>query len=155
DEDVDRVAARTIKADGTVVDVPSSAIFDRTVVKTGGVRLNVKSFAMPAVEPGSILEYRWRELHRPVLFYRRINVQREIPVRRFTFGLKPVPDPIYSISTAAFQAHMSPFEKGKDGFSYTTLRDIPAFREEPQQPPDASVKMWILTFYVEFKSPHG
>ena len=33
-------------------------IFDRTVVAIGGVTLKAKSFVLPAVVPGSVIEYR-------------------------------------------------------------------------------------------------
>src|SRR6185295_3447361 len=55
------IAARTIKTDGTIIELKKEDIFDRTVVKTSGLKYKAKSFAMPGVEPGCIIEYRWRE----------------------------------------------------------------------------------------------
>ena len=50
DEDI---AARTIKPDGTIVELDKSAIFERTIIRTRGVKIKVKSFTLPAVETGS------------------------------------------------------------------------------------------------------
>ncbi|MBA2341744.1 MAG: DUF3857 domain-containing protein, partial [Pyrinomonadaceae bacterium] len=56
------IAARTIKPDGQIIELKKDNIFERTVVKTNGIKIRVKSFAMPGVEPGAIIEYRWREV---------------------------------------------------------------------------------------------
>ena len=52
------IEARTIHPDGSIV--PLSGKFDDLLsFKTIGTRINVATFTMPAVEVGSILEYRW------------------------------------------------------------------------------------------------
>src|SRR5260221_14609332 len=56
------VKGRTIKADGTEVALKSDSVYERDLVRTGRTRLKGKSFAMPGVEPGAIVEYRWQEL---------------------------------------------------------------------------------------------
>ena len=55
------VHGRTIKADGTEIELKKDSVFERDVVRTGRRRYRVKSFAMPGVEPGAIVEYRWKE----------------------------------------------------------------------------------------------
>src|SRR5258708_21782341 len=55
------VFARTVKPDGSTIEVKKEDVYERTIVKTGGLRVKVKSFALPGVEPGAIIEYRWRE----------------------------------------------------------------------------------------------
>src|SRR5215217_4898430 len=56
------IAGRTIKPDGTFVELKKEDVFDRTIVKASGVKVKAKSFAMPAVVAGSIIEYRWKEV---------------------------------------------------------------------------------------------
>jgi len=51
------VAGRTIKPDGTIVELKKDAVFQRDIVKVGGIKIKAVSFAMPAVEPGVIIEY--------------------------------------------------------------------------------------------------
>ena len=46
------IAARTIKPDGTIVELKKDAIFNRVIIKTSGIKLKAKSFALPGVEPG-------------------------------------------------------------------------------------------------------
>ena len=55
------VAGRTIKTDGTIVELDKKAVFKRDLVRAGGLTRKAVSFAMPGVEPGAIVEYRWKE----------------------------------------------------------------------------------------------
>jgi Domain of Unknown Function with PDB structure (DUF3857)/Transglutaminase-like superfamily len=52
------IEARTIQPDGTVVPLTGKAA-DLLVVKSHGDALNARVFTLPAVQVGSILEYRW------------------------------------------------------------------------------------------------
>src|SRR6266487_2809031 len=57
------VAARTIKADGSVVELKKADTYERTIIKGNDVRVKAVSFAVPGIAPGTIVEYRWREVH--------------------------------------------------------------------------------------------
>src|ERR1044071_4951443 len=86
------IAARTIKPDGSIVELNKKDIFERTIVKASGLKVKAKSFAMPAVEPGCIIEYRWREVRvRQDAHYLRLQFQRDIPVQRVEYLVKPFP----------------------------------------------------------------
>jgi hypothetical protein len=52
------ISGRTVHADGSVVPFEGK-IFDKAVVKGGGIRINVKSFTLPDVQVGSIIDYRY------------------------------------------------------------------------------------------------
>ena len=56
------IAARVIKADGSIIELKKEDVLERTIVKANGVKVKAKSFALPGVEPGAIVEYRWREV---------------------------------------------------------------------------------------------
>ena len=76
------IAGRTIKPDGTIVELKKVAVFERILVKAGGLKVKAKSFAMPAVEPGAIIEYRWREIREDqIANYVRLPFQRDVPVQ--------------------------------------------------------------------------
>src|ERR671919_351753 len=49
------VAARTIKPDGSIVELLKDDIIEKTVVKANGLKLKTKTFAFPGVEPGAII----------------------------------------------------------------------------------------------------
>ena len=55
------VAGRTIKADGTIVELKKDSIFDRELAKTKGFKAHGKTFVLPNVEVGDIIEYQYKE----------------------------------------------------------------------------------------------
>jgi hypothetical protein len=149
---ITEIAGRTIHKDGSTVELKNDAVFDRTVVKKGDVKVNVKSFAMPAVEPGCLIEYRWKEIRNDAIAsYIRLQLQREIPVQRVTYHLKPLSlsgfD--YGMRTITFNGKAPQFTKEPGGFYATTMTNVPAFDEEPYMPAEEQVRPWVLVYYAE------
>jgi hypothetical protein len=146
------VAGRTIKPDGTIVELKKDAIFDRTIVKAGNRKFKAKSFAMPAVEPGVIIEYRWKEVWPNQLAnYVRLHFQREIPVQLVRYYVKPaeLSGAVTSVSMSykAFNGSPPPLTKDKDGFYTTSMANMPAVHAEPRMPPSDQLRVWMLVFY--------
>lgn len=141
------IAGRTIKPDGTIVELKKDAVFDREIIKFGRFKLKAKSFALPGIEPGSIIEYRWREVHNGGANYVKLEFQREIPVQQVRYYLKPHPYALYPLKTITFQCAPPPFVKDKTGFYFTEMTNMPSFREEPHMPPEDQVKKWMLVYY--------
>ncbi|MBO0726637.1 MAG: DUF3857 domain-containing protein, partial [Blastocatellia bacterium] len=86
------IAARTIKPDGSIVEMKKDAVFDREIVRLSGVKVKAKSFALPAVEPGSIVEYRWIERRPWTSVYTRLQLQRDFPIQSVKYYIKPSGD---------------------------------------------------------------
>ena len=146
------IAARTIKPDGTISEIKKEDILERVIVKEGGRKIKAKSFAMKGVEPGAIIEYRWKEVRNDRLAnYIRLDFQRDVPVQNVKYYLKPLSLPgfTYGMRAQTFQSHTTPFVKEKDGSYSTTMSYVPAFREEPRMPPEASIRPWMLVYYSE------
>lgn len=146
--DVLNVAARTIKPDGTIVELKSSEIFKRTTVKTDDARESVISFAAPALERGAILEYRWRELvadsltnEVPLPFY------REIPVHITRYFVRPLDNDAVDMKAMTFNGTFTPFARQRDGFQLATLSNVPATRDEPFATPEFDRGPWMLVYY--------
>lgn len=142
------IAARTIKPDGSIIEMKKDAVFDKTLVKAGGLKIKAKSFALPSVEPGVIIEYRWKEFRR-VSFYMRFQLQRDIPVQVVKYYIKPYPSFQYGMRLACFNGVTVPLQKEKNGFVSATVNNVTAFREEPRMPPEDQVRRWMLIFYAE------
>lgn len=147
------VEGRTIKPDGTILELKKDAIFDKVVEKAKGVKIRVVSFAMPGVEPGSIIEYRWmRNVGEFISRYVPLDVQSEYPVRELIFHVKPVtgqyvhwPD----MRMMNFGCNPDKVVNEAGGFTLISLHNIPAFHDEPEMPPEYSAKQWILIYYQE------
>ena len=145
---VNDIAARTIKADGTIVELNKKDIFDRTVVKGSGLKYKARSFAMPAVEPGCIIEYRWREIRlNDDANYLRLQFQREIPVQRVQYFIKPYAYEGAGLNYIMLHGNSPGFVKEKGGFYSTTMTNMPAYHEESRMPPEDQVKTWMLVYY--------
>jgi hypothetical protein len=144
------VAGRTIKADGTIVELKKEDVFEKIIVRAGDQKLKAKTFAMPSVEPGAIIEYRWREVYPgKSANLTRLYFQRDIPVQTVTYYLKPASNlvGVESLRYQPFHMDMPKFDKGKNGFYSTTLTNVPAYHEEPRMPPEDEVRKWMLLYY--------
>jgi hypothetical protein len=142
------IAARTIKPDGSIVELKKDDIFERDIVRASGLKMKAKSFAMPAVEPGCIIEYRWREVRvKENAHYLRLQFQRDIPVRRVQYLIKPYEYEGMSFNSITMQGQSTPWVKEKNGFYSTTMANMPAVQDEPRMPPEDQVKTWMLVYY--------
>jgi hypothetical protein len=139
------IAARVIKADGTIVELKKDEVFERTLVKANGVKVKAKSFALPGIEPGSIIEYRWREvIPNGTADKLRLHFQRDIPIQSVSYFLKP----FRGMKYLNFHMGETGFVKDKDGFSRLTMNNMPAFHEEPRMPPEDEVRSWVFLYYT-------
>jgi hypothetical protein len=152
---IDYIAGRTIKPDGTIVELSKDAIHERVVAKASGVKIRARSFAMPGVEVGAIVEYRWKEIRdRSGLRPFRLQFQREFPVEKVTYFIKPIPREemeSYGINAQMavrpFNCRPSAITQDKEGYNVTSLENVPAFQEEPMMPGEPNVRPWLLVTY--------
>ena len=140
------VAARTIKPDGTIIELAKEDIIEKVVVKVSGLKLRTKTFAFPGIEPGAIIEYKWKEVASNTSAHNmRLQFQRDIPVQSITYHIKPPREAFFDVR--AFNMEKFQFHKEKDGFQTTTVTKMPAFHEEPLMPPEDSVRAWAMVRY--------
>jgi hypothetical protein len=146
---VSDISARTIKADGAIVELKKEDIFERSIIKASGAKIKAKSFAMPGIEPGAIIEYRWKEVRvNQSAFYVRLEFQRNIPVQQVKYLIKPFPFEGHSFRSITLHGQTTPFSKEKNGFYFTTMTNVPALHEESRMPPENQTKTWMLVYYA-------
>lgn len=144
------IDGRTIKSDGSIIGLKKEDVFERTIVKASGVKVKAKSFAMPAVEAGCIIEYRWREVRvNQSANYIRLQMQRDIPVQQVKYLIKPYPFEGLSFRSMTFNGRGpgASLKKDKNGFYSLSMVDMPGVYEESRMPPEDEVKTWILVYY--------
>jgi hypothetical protein len=136
------LAARVIRPDGSIVEVTNKDIFDREIIKAGGVKIKSKSFAIPNIEPGVIVEYKYREVHEFGGSYgMRLQFQKDIPVKDLAYFYKPnAKEPVYQ----TFNLTDTKFIKDTNGYFVARRNNVPSFKEEPFMPPDDTVRPWML-----------
>ena len=140
------IEARTIRPEGTIVKFEGK-IYDKTVIKRGGVKLLQKSFTLPDVQPGSILEYR-HTVTWPTTDLRtnRWALQREIPILKASLNIRPARTVRSLCTTKGLPAELKPV-RDKEWFRLN-LDKVAAYVEEPYSLPEQEVKPRLEFFYV-------
>src|SRR5262249_28251483 len=86
---VGAISGRTVHADGSIVPFAGKPL-DKTVVKGGGIRINMKSFTLPDVQVGSIIDYRYSLRYQDNgVLAPEWEVQRELFQRKASFKFIP------------------------------------------------------------------
>nr|MDP9115237.1 DUF3857 domain-containing protein [Acidobacteriota bacterium] len=147
------VAGRTTKTDGTIVELDKKTVYKRDLVRASRLTRKAVSFAMPGVEPGAIVEYRWKEsVDDHAINYLRLKFQQEFPVEHVTYFFKPLPSEIagtYQMFISPFNCKPSAVKIENDGYTSTTVDNVPALREEPYSPSEPNLEAWALLHYQE------
>ena len=143
------VAARMIAPNGSIAEVAHAEIVDREIVKANRHSLRATSFAFPRLEPGAIIEYRWKEtISNASANGMRLQFQRNIPVQSISYHIKPDHSFGHLFRVIPFNMPTPLFEKEEDGFYVTTGKNMHAFHSEPFMPPDENVRSWAMINYT-------
>lgn len=157
--DIVDVKARTISPDGTIV--PSSPkVYDKTAVKAHGVKVKVKSFAFPDVQPGSIIEWRYTRIWEANYFIAaRWILQEDLVQRHAKFIFIPYKGSANIIDAKrgdlANIVYWSPVglpkgvqvKESPDRSFQLEMSDIPAYEQEAFSPPEDTMKMRVEFYY--------
>ena len=148
-ESIHDVRARTIRPDGTIVKYEGE-ILEKTIVKSRGVKYLAKVLALPDVQIGSIVEYRYhRLLQSGYVFDSHWILSQELYTRFAKFSLER-----YSGFTLTWSWPMglppgTDAPKLKSDKIRLEARDIPAFPIEDDMPPDNELRMRVDFIYSE------
>jgi transglutaminase-like putative cysteine protease len=144
------VHARTIRPDGSPVEVEGRDIFDRLLMKTSHGVWRAKVFSMPAVEAGSIIEYRYRQTYPQGFKYFALDLQSELFTRELSYRIQPQAASRLDVRWAAFNTGDDKrFVPVWDGTYNIKAENIPPFRREPLMPPELTIKMWGWLYYSD------
>lgn len=141
------VEARVTKPDASIVFLKKEDVLEREIIKANGFKVKAKSFALPGLEIGSIVEYRYREVIDNAEANMRLIFQREIPIQNISYYVKPFSGE-RGMYYQPFNVGNTKFEKDKNGFHRATMVNVPAFREEPYMLPEDEVRSWIYIYYA-------
>jgi len=153
-ENVSYIAGRTIRPDGTIVNFDGQAQ-ETTVLKQSGLRVLVKSFTLPDVQPGCIIEYRYQLEGRPdYVIDRQWEVTQPIYTREAHFTYIPLDQ---GSLTPMHRAHLLPADaelKPQPDGSYTmVVHDIPGLVEEDLMPPEKPIEARVSFYYQQPDAP--
>lgn len=144
---ISSLQARVIKPDGTVINVEKNAFYDREIVKYGDIKMRVRSFSFPRLEPGDIAEYKSRILSDDVIYWSQFYFLGEMPARHAVFRVKPARlHPPYGTMAFYYKCDEQKIQRDKAGFSYVEMKNQPAFVRETDMEPEDDVQPWMM-FY--------
>jgi hypothetical protein len=145
---VTNVEARTIKPDGSMVELARKDIFEREVVRAGNLRGKVKSFAPPAVEPGCIVEYRYRYTDDGWSTVFPLIFETEIPARSVTFRFRSSGIPGLNLQMLTLNYPLLNLKPNRSGYYEFTLNDVAARTPEPLSPPAVHFLPSVVFYYT-------
>ena len=144
---VKEIQARTVHPDGTVIPF-GGEVFEKTIVKSRQVRYLAKTFSLPDVQAGSLLEYRYRlKWDSSRLFDSHWELEQKLPVRHARFQIRPyTSSKAFTWSARNVPPGTAPIKQ--DGKIYSLqLHNVAAFVEEAFSPPEGEIKARIDLFY--------
>jgi hypothetical protein len=145
--EVKDLRARTIEPDGRIVDF-NGKTFDKLVVKAGGFRILEKTFSLPEIQPGCIIEFRYRLQLNPSFYWStRWDIQDTLFTRREIFSVKPFAGSMGLFWRPFRVSQDVKLEKQKDGSYGLELHNIPGLGEEDYMLPEEELKARIDFFY--------
>lgn len=136
-----RIRARTTNPDGSSVDFDGQ-VFEKSLVKARGLEVLAKTFTLPAVKPGCILEYSY-SLQLKRTFASHWIVSETLFTKRASFSFKPystVATPVYFRTSWAHLPRGVAPEQGPDRITRLEVSNIPAFQKEEFMPPPDELK---------------
>lgn len=150
------IAGRTIKPDGTIVKFDGQ-VLETVVEKSSGRKILAKTFTLPDVQPGCIIEYKyqlqgdagWVHSHewrvsKPI--YTREAHFTYIPDSSSGNDLRPMCRPYLLPSDAV------PKEQ-PNGTYLMVVHDIPGVVEEPLMPPERLIEARVQFYYQDSDAP--
>jgi hypothetical protein len=149
-ENIHSIRARTIRPDGTIANFEGKA-FDKTIVKAKDVKILAKTFTLPDVQVGSIIEYHYMDdLNSGYVYNSHWILSEELFTKRGKFSLKPSKDFALRWSwPAGLPAGTAPPKQEGGGVIRLEAQNISAFQIEDYMPPQNELKYRVDFAYSE------
>jgi hypothetical protein len=146
-ESINNIKARTIRPDGSIVNFEGKPM-EKSIVKAKGVKILAKTFTMPDVQPGCIIEYYYTSsISDDYLFDSHWTISDQLFTKNAKFSLK-----MYERRSIRWVPRLpagaaAPNSKG----SQVTLEvaNVPAFETEDYMPPENELKYWVDFVYSD------
>jgi hypothetical protein len=151
-ESIRALQARVVHADGSIVEFDGT-IYDKPLLKAHGVKQMAKSFTLPGVDVGSIIEYRYRrQMRYGWIFDSRWLLSADLFTRYGKFSLRPADDWLlrWSWPIGLPPDTTQPLQTG--GVIRLETHDVPAFVSEEYMPPENAMKFRVEFVYADPES---
>jgi hypothetical protein len=149
-ESVRGIEARTIHPDGSIVNFEGT-IFDKSIAEKTGVKLMAKTFTLPDVQAGSIIEYRYRlQLRSGYVFDSHWMLSQDLFTQHAKFSLNPYRGFTLRYSwPQGLPPDTDRPSQQRNGVIRLETRDVPAFVTEEYMPPENQLKYRVDFIYED------
>jgi Domain of Unknown Function with PDB structure (DUF3857) len=152
-ETITGIKARTIRPDGTIVNFDGK-VFDKTIAKAKGLKYLAKTFTLPDVEVGSIIEYYYtHDLSENLIFDSHWILSQDLFTRSAKFSLKPYTSDYQAFAVRWTWQGLPPGtaqpKQGSDRLVRLETQNVPAFQTEDFMPPENELKARVDFVYSE------
>lgn len=146
---VHSLKARTIRPDGSIANFEGKA-YEKTIVKARGLKYLARTFTLPDVQVGSIIEYHYMyDLQEGYVFNSHWILSDELFTKHAKFSLKASKDFVLRWSwPVGLPAGTSPPEDER-GMIRLETQNVPAFQIEDFMPPENELKFRVDFVYSE------
>jgi hypothetical protein len=145
-QNVVKVRARTIRPDGSTADF-GGQVFEKYLVKGKGVKVLAKTFTLPAVQVGSVIEYAYTmDLGEYMVFDSHWILSDELFTKKAQFSLKPYHGFSLRWSWLGLPDGSAP-KLGPDHVVHMEASNIPAFQLEDYMPPPDELRSRVDFIY--------
>lgn len=150
------ITGRTIKPDGSIVKFDGQ-VLETTVEKSSGLKILAKTFTLPDVQPGCIIEYKyqmqgqagWVHSHEWAVsqpMYTREAHFTYTPDTGYANGLRPMYTTYLLPPDAAMKEQVN-------GTYLMVVHDIPGIVPEPMMPPERPIQARVDFYYQNPDAP--
>jgi hypothetical protein len=150
---IEKIHARTIRPDGTIVNFDGK-VFTKTIVKAKGLKYQAKTFTLSDVQVGGIIEYYYTEdLSEEYIFDSHWVLSHELFTKSAEFSLKPYRSDYDRLNVRwtwqGLPPGTPPPNEGPDHIVRLEANNIPAFQTEDYMPPENELKSRVDFSYIK------
>jgi hypothetical protein len=145
---ISAVRGRTVHGDGSIA-MFDGKVYEKTIVKAKGLRYLAKTFTLPNVQVGSIIEYHYTQDYNALYDASRWVLSKDLYTKKGVFTLKPNTDyPLRWSWPLGLPTGTNP-PKDENGTIRMNAANIPAFQVEDYMPPETSLKFRVDFIYSD------
>jgi hypothetical protein len=147
-EEINNVKARTIHPDGSIVPFDGKS-YTRPIEKSKGVKYMAKTFTLPDVQVGSIIEYRYISSWQQYIYDSRWLLSEDLFTKHAKFSLKANTHYMLRWNWPVGLPDGTNPPKDELGMVRMEAQNIAAFQTEDHMPPENELKMRVVFTYSE------
>jgi hypothetical protein len=156
-EQVNNVRARTIRPDGSIVNF-SGEVFEKEIEKSGGRKFLAKTFSLPEVQPGCIIEYKYHEQFDTDYYWNyEWAVQEDLYTRLAKFAI--IPSKSLHAPVMYWREYRIPTDtkpaRQKDGSISMDIKGLEGIEDEPYMPPPSYLRARVAFYYRDQDDPQN